>query len=111
MVRGPIPEGKLRPREQIDLDEIEEGLEDYGEYIRGLAGEPLDEINQEASSGDRGGSVSATGRSAYSNANEIPEENANEAPKENGEISTSAEENPCSAEMTNSPSKKCENSR
>ena len=111
VVRGPIPEGKLRPREQIDLDEIEEGLEDYGEYIRGLAGEPIDEINQETSSGDGGGSFSATGGGAYSNANEIPERNENEIPKENTEITTSAEENPYSADVGNSPEENCEKSK
>ena len=45
MVRGPIPEEKLRPKEKLDLDEIEEDLEDYGEYIHRSVGEPQDEID------------------------------------------------------------------
>ena len=45
VVRGPLPEEKLRPKEKLDLDEIEEDLEDYSEFIRGSVGEPQDEID------------------------------------------------------------------
>jgi Integrase zinc binding domain/Integrase core domain len=36
----PITERQLRPEEQIDMDEIEETLEDYGEYMREHFPEP-----------------------------------------------------------------------
>ena len=33
VVRGPVPEDRLAPRVQVNLDELEEDLDDYGEYI------------------------------------------------------------------------------
>lgn len=45
VVRGLIPEEKLRPREKLDLDEIEEDLKDYSERIRDSVGDPQDEID------------------------------------------------------------------
>ena len=37
VVRGPVPEDRLAPRVQVNLDELEEDLDDYGEYIRAEA--------------------------------------------------------------------------
>ena len=34
VVRGPVPEDRLAPRVQVNLDELEEDLDDYWEYIR-----------------------------------------------------------------------------
>ena len=34
MIPGPIPEGLLRPQRPVRLDELEEDLDDYGEYVR-----------------------------------------------------------------------------
>ena len=34
VVQGPVPEDRLAPRVQVNLDELEEDLDDYGEYIR-----------------------------------------------------------------------------
>jgi transposase InsO family protein len=69
VVRGPIPEAKLRPGEKIDLDEIEEDLEDYGEYIREGNGGLRDEINNEELSG-HGGSPLYKGESAAADSKE-----------------------------------------
>ena len=37
VVRGPVPEDRLAPRVQVNLDELEEDLNDYREYIRAEA--------------------------------------------------------------------------
>ena len=37
VVQGPVPEDRLAPRVQVNLDELEEDLDDYGEYIRAKA--------------------------------------------------------------------------
>ena len=37
VVRGPVPEDRLAPRVQVNLDELEEDLDDYGEYIHAEA--------------------------------------------------------------------------
>ena len=34
IIRNPIPETALRPEQRIDLDEVEESLDDYGEFIQ-----------------------------------------------------------------------------
>ena len=33
VVRGPVPEDRLAPRVQVNLEELEEDLDNYGEYI------------------------------------------------------------------------------
>ena len=47
VVRGPVPEDRLAPRVQVNLDELEEDLDDYGENIRteaeGAGGPPTPE--------------------------------------------------------------------
>jgi hypothetical protein len=42
IIRTPIPERALRPEQQIDLDEIEEDLENYGEFIQQNIAEPAE---------------------------------------------------------------------
>ena len=37
VVQGPVPEDRLPPRVQVNLDELEKDLDDYGEYIRAKA--------------------------------------------------------------------------
>ena len=37
VVRGPVPEDRLAPRVQVNLDELEEDLDDNGEYIHAEA--------------------------------------------------------------------------
>ena len=37
MVRGLVPEDRLALRVQVNLDELEEDLDDYGEYIHAEA--------------------------------------------------------------------------
>ena len=37
VVWGPVPEDRLAPRVQVNLDELEEDLDDYGEYIHAEA--------------------------------------------------------------------------
>jgi hypothetical protein len=39
-ISKPLSEEQLRPEQQIDLDEIEETLEDYGEYMKEHFPEP-----------------------------------------------------------------------
>ena len=47
VVRGPVPEDRLAPRVQVNLDDLEEDLNDCGEYIRaeaeGAGGPPTPE--------------------------------------------------------------------
>ena len=47
VVRGPVPEDRLAPQVQVNLDELEEDLDDYGEYIcakaEGAGGPPTPE--------------------------------------------------------------------
>ena len=37
VVRGPVPEDRLAPRVQVNLDELEEDLDNYREYINAEA--------------------------------------------------------------------------
>ena len=55
VVRGPVPEARLAPRVQVNLDELEEDLDDYGEYIRAEAEGAGGPLTPEEFQGDAAG--------------------------------------------------------
>ena len=42
VIRGPVPEDRLAPQVQVNLDDLEEDLNDYREYIQAEGGEAED---------------------------------------------------------------------
>ena len=55
MVRGPVPEDGLAPWVQVNLDELEEDLDDYREYIRAEAEGAGGPLTPEEFQGDAAG--------------------------------------------------------
>jgi len=52
VIRGNPPEREIHPRVQVDLDDVEEDLEDFGEYIRTIVGaEPADLVTGDGNEG------------------------------------------------------------
>ena len=61
VVRGPVPEDWLAPRVQVNLDELEEDLDDYGEYIHAKAEGAGGPLTPEEFGGDAAGVGGPTG--------------------------------------------------
>ena len=84
VIRGLVPEDRLAPRVQVNLDDLEEDLDDYGEYIQAEGGEAGD-VRGPATPEEFRGEAAGGGGPRMGPEGEAPEEGERDVEAQGGE--------------------------